>query len=254
MTSATFARPEKFQIGRVFNNSFSVIGRNVGLCLGLAVLFSGLPTFLYQLWIWNSATGIETGPPEFSGQRVMVTITAVVVSMALAAILQAALVRAAIEDLNGKRPSIGDCIGTAFSLLLPVIGIAVLVSLGMMLGLILLIIPGIILWIRWSVAVPVLVQERLGVLGSMARSRDLTKGSRWALFGFWIILFIAAIAIQLALGKMVMVFGITAGIVLGALVTAIVSMVTSIAPAVTYVELRQVKEGASVDELAEIFS
>ena len=32
------------------------------------------------------------------------------------------------------------------------------------------------------------------------------------------------------------------------------SMVISVAAAVSYVELRQVKEGTSVDELAEIFS
>jgi len=50
MTSATFARPEKFQIGRVFNNSFAVIGRNLVLCVGLAFLFSGLPAIIIRLW------------------------------------------------------------------------------------------------------------------------------------------------------------------------------------------------------------
>ena len=253
MASASFAQPEKFQIGRVFNNCFAVISRNIGLSLGLAVLFSGVPTFLYQLWVWKSAIG-ATAAPEFSVQSAVTTILAVVVSMALSAILQAALVRAAIEDLNGARPSIGDCLGTAFSLLFPVIGIAVLVTLGIMVGLVLLIIPGIILWLRWSVAVPVLVQERLGVLGSMARSRDLTKGNRWALLGFWVILIVAVIAIQLVLGKVIPIFGLTIGLILGALVTAVMSVVTSVAAAVTYVELRQVKEGTSVQDLAEIFS
>jgi uncharacterized membrane protein len=122
------------------------------------------------------------------------------------------------------------------------------------LGFMLLIVPGIILLLRWSVAVPVLVQERRGVFGSMKRSRELTKGSRWALFGFWIILIIAVIVIQLVLSQVVMVFGVTTALILDALVTSVVSVVTSVAPAVSYVELRQVKEGTSVDELAEIFS
>jgi uncharacterized membrane protein len=148
----------------------------------------------------------------------------------------------------------GDSLKMAISLLLPVIGIAVLVSLGAGLGFMLLIVPGIILWLRWSVAVPVLVQERRGVFGSMKRSRELTKGSRWALFGFWIILIIAVIVIQLVLSQVVMVFGVTTALILDALVTSVVSVVTSVAPAVSYVELRQVKEGTSVDELAEIFS
>jgi hypothetical protein len=37
-------------------------------------------------------------------------------------------------------------------------------------------------------------------------------------------------------------------------VQTVVSMMLSIATAVSYVELRQAKEGASIDELAEIFS
>ena len=41
MTSATFARPEKFQIGRVFNNIFSVVGRNIVL-LGKAAVYCAL--------------------------------------------------------------------------------------------------------------------------------------------------------------------------------------------------------------------
>ncbi|WP_244602729.1 glycerophosphoryl diester phosphodiesterase membrane domain-containing protein [Mesorhizobium delmotii] len=254
MVSTTLERPDKFRIGRVFNDSFAVISRNIGLCLGLAVLFSGLPTLLYQLWLWQWAIGTETGTPEFSAQRVIVTIFVVLASMVLAAILQATLVRAAIEDLSGKRPSMGDSLKMAIPLLLPVIGIAVLVSLGAGLGFMLLIVPGIILWLRWSVAVPVLVQERRGVFGSMKRSRELTKGSRWALFGFWVILIIAVIAIQLVLSQIVMVFGVTTALILDALVRSVVSVVTSVAPAVSYVELRQVKEGTSVDELAEIFS
>jgi hypothetical protein len=254
MVSTTLERPDKFRIGRVFNDSFAVISRNIVLCLGLAVLFSGLPTLLYQLWLRQWPIGTETGAPEFSAQRVIVTILVVLASMVLAAILQATLVRAAIEDLNGKRPSMGDSLKMAISLLLPVIGIAVLVSLGAGLGFMLLIVPGIILWLRWSVAVPVLVQERRGVFGSMKRSRELTKGSRWALFGFWIILIVAVIVIQLVLSQVVMVFGATTALILDALVTSVVSVVTSVAPAVSYVELRQVKEGTSVDELAEIFS
>lgn len=48
--------------------------------------------------------------------------------------------------------------------------------------------------------------------------------------------------------------GVATALILDALVRSVVSVVTSVAPAVSYVELRQVKEGTSVDELAEIFS
>ncbi|MER9696090.1 hypothetical protein NKJ16_29780 [Mesorhizobium sp. M0179] len=260
MTSATFARPEKFQIGRVFNNTFSVIGRNIGLSVGLAFLLAGLPTIIMQLWIDSRMQAIlQVDPgvaadPLFAFRNSWVSIVAVFISSICALLLQSALVRAAIEDLNGKRPSFGDSIQTAIRFLLPTLGIGILVGLGSGLAFLALAVPGIILWLGWSVSVPVLIQERLGVFGSMSRSRALTKGSRWSLFGLFLLLFIIAMVIQSMVGVVVYLFhGIAATIVAG-LVQSVMSMVLSVAAAVGYVELRQVKEGTSVDELAEIFS
>ena len=53
---------------------------------------------------------------------------------------------------------------------------------------------------------------------------------------------------------MVVVFVMEFAAVLAALVQTVVSMVVSVATAGSYVELRQVKEGTSVEELAKIFS
>ena len=118
-----------------------------------------------------------------------------------------------------------------------------------------LIVPGIILWLGWSMSMPVLIQERLGVFGSMSRSRALTKGNRWSLFGLFLILIIIAMVIQSGILLVFVFSSRNYRPQLGAaLVQTMVSMVLSIAAAVSYVELRQVKEGASVDELAKIFS
>jgi len=91
--------------------------------------------------------------------------------------------------------------------LLPALGIAILVGLGVMVGLTLLIVPGIILFLRWCVAVPVLVQERQGVLASMGRSAALTQGNRWALFGLFLIVVIILIVAQFIVGLVVALFG-----------------------------------------------
>lgn len=250
MVSAALDAGERFRIGRVFHDSFAVIGRNPVLCIGLALIFAGLPQFAIRFMVLKSIVRFV----RYSPQHIAFIVGAALVAMILAAVMQAALVRVTIEDLNGKRPSLGDCIGTAFILLLPTIGIAVLAPLGAALGLLLLIVPGVILFLRWSVAVPVLVQERLGVFGSMTRSSELTKGNRWPLFWLWIILIGVAMALQFALEQVMPAVGPTAAISLDAVVTAVVSMLTTIAPAVSYAELRRVKEGTSVEELADIFS
>lgn len=260
MTSTTMERPEKFQFGRVFNNTFAVIGRNIGLCVGSALLFSGVPTVVFRLWTESRMQAIlQTDPgaaadPTFAFGNPWITVVAVVISSILALLLQSALVRATIEDLNGKRPTLGDSLQIAIRFLLPTLAIGFLVALGSGLAMIALIVPGIILWLGWSVSVPVLIQERLGVFGSMSRSRALTKGSRWSLFGLFLVLIIIAMVIQGAVGVVVYLFHGTVASIMEGLVQSVVSMVLSVAAAVSYVELRQVKEGTSVDELAEIFS
>jgi hypothetical protein len=65
---------------------------------------------------------------------------------------------------------------------LPLLGLSLLVGVGLGLGFLLLVVPGVILWTRWSVAVPALVLEGRGVTGSMRRSWELVGGRGWAVW------------------------------------------------------------------------
>ena len=261
MASTMSQVPQTFDIGRVFANTFQVIRRNAGLWLGLAALFAAAPTLVFQLLVivpLGAATPIDPSTlaehPEILALSSGLGAIGGIISFVLSLLLQSALIRATIEDLNGKQPSMRDCLATAVSVLLPVLGLAILVGLGVGLGLVLLIVPGIMLAIRWSISVPVLVQERPGVTASMGRSAFLTKGSRWPLLGLFVIIIFASFGIQAALATASLAFGLIAGVVIQALVQSVLSIVMSTATAVSYVELRQVKEGTSVGELAEIFS
>ncbi|MDH6234541.1 uncharacterized membrane protein (DUF485 family) [Mesorhizobium soli] len=262
MSVASYSRPVGYRIGRVFGDTFGVLARNFWLCLGLAMIFSGIPNFLYQLWVGSrTQAAMESGTPSplvFDGVSAFGAIVFFVVYMVLASILQAGLVRATIEDLNGQQPTFADALNRGIALILPIIGLSILMSLGVAIGFMLLIIPGIYLLARWSAAVPALVHERRGVLASMKRSAELTKGSRWRIFGLWIIMIIALVALQLVLGLLALAVTSFLGTVLATAVVAILSAVTSvvvsIAIAVSYVELRYVKEGTDVKELAEIFA
>lgn len=260
MSVASFSRPAGFRIGRVFGDTFGVLLRNFWLCLGIATIFSGIPTFLYQLWIGSrTQAAIDSGTsPVFDGISAFGAIVFFVVYMALATILQAALVRATIEDLNGQQPTFGDALSRGTALILPIIGLYILMYLGIGIGFMLLIIPGIYLLVRWSAAVPALVHERLGVLASMKRSSELTKGSRWRILGMLIVVIIAVAGLQMALGLLSLAVAPFLGTVLAtavvAMMSAVTSVIISIAIAVSYVELRYVKEGADVNELAEIFA
>jgi len=63
----------------------------------------------------------------------------------------------------------------------PVVGQLILVGIvagiGIVIGFILIIIPGLILITIWSVTAPVIVLERPGGLGALGRSRELVRGN-----------------------------------------------------------------------------
>jgi len=50
--------------------------------------------------------------------------------------------------------------------------------------------PGLIVFTMWFVATPACVVERLGPFRSMGRSRQLTKGHRWKIFGTIVLIFV----------------------------------------------------------------
>lgn len=62
-------------------------------------------------------------------------------------------------------------------------GLSILQGLAYLAGLILLIVPGIILIVRWTPSFALLMSEKRGVMESMKRSWKETKGSFWPLFG-----------------------------------------------------------------------
>ncbi|MGX8007972.1 hypothetical protein ACVDG8_002680 [Mesorhizobium sp. ORM8.1] len=69
---------DRFRIGRVFNDSFAVIGRNLALCLGLGVAFHALPRFIAWLWYMNSRAAGMTGSAFVSQHAILVVLGAVV--------------------------------------------------------------------------------------------------------------------------------------------------------------------------------
>jgi hypothetical protein len=67
---------------------------------------------------------------------------------------------------------------------LPVVAAAVIVAgLGIGLGFLALIVPGVLLALRWSVVAQVAAVEHEGWIPSLGRSTALTRGHYWHIFG-----------------------------------------------------------------------
>lgn len=133
-------------------------------------------------------------------------------------------------------------------------GLTVLMTLITMLGLVLLIVPGLMLLARWYVAVPVCMVERRDPVSSLDRSQWLTKGHRWVLFGLYLFVVILA-----TIGDSVSArIGFTLGGDVGSLACQTVwwgisEALGSVMIVVAYHDLRVAKEGIDIDLIASVF-
>ncbi len=248
----------QFDFGRVVSRTFNLIGRNFVPFFVLSLIFVGAPAAIVML-IQPSLVQPDPGAAGLVGAL------AAIVSAVAGLVLQAALTRASVDDLSGKGVSLGAAVSTGLAVLLPLIGLGIMMALGIMAGLLLLVIPGIYLALRWAVAAPVLVVEKVGVFASMGRSSTLTQNHRWAILGlvvlYVIMLLVLYTIIGLAIPGMVGAMSglspegpsLVALIVMVAL-QVLTSMVATVGGAAIYFELRQIKEGVGVSELAQVFA
>jgi preprotein translocase subunit SecY len=126
-------------------------------------------------------------------------------------------------------------------------------ALGVGFGMMLLILPGIILYLMWVVATPVMMAEDRGIIDSLKRSAELTSGSKRMIFVLLLIFFVLTIVF----GLFVAMVGSISAIFL-AIITLVSNTITGALQgagvASIYVDLRTAKEGTDTSALAEIFA
>lgn len=77
------------------------------------------------------------------------------------------------------------------------LGLSLLSGLGILLGLVLLIVPGVYLAVRWSVASPMLLAEDVGASDALGKSWALTESSFWAILAVQLLIFVPALLIAI---------------------------------------------------------
>ena len=108
--------------------------------------------------------------------------------------VQGALVEAVRDVRDGSVDlSIGDLYRRTQSRLPALISAGLLAGIGIVLGFILLIVPGLYLLTRWLFITPAIVLERRSAGEAFGRSHELMKGHGWSVFGLLILTFLIAI-------------------------------------------------------------
>jgi hypothetical protein len=114
----------------------------------------------------------------------LVGLLSVVLTIAGVALLQGGLVeivRGLHADGDDDATAL-DALGRAGDRLGKLVAVSLLVGLGVGLGFLLLVVPGVVLTTRWAVAVPAAMLEDGTARAAMKRSRAIVAGNGWAVF------------------------------------------------------------------------
>lgn len=124
-----------------------------------------------------------------------------VISFAATYVVQASLIKA-VQDVRDGRVDLdlSQTVRAAGPYILPVIGASILASIGIAIGFVLIIVPGLILLTFWSLIVPFIVVGRTGVFESFGHSMRTVRGYAWRVFGTYVLVFLILIAFAIVLG------------------------------------------------------
>lgn len=251
-------------IGRIFSRAFSFIAKYPLITFGSAVLFGAIPSVLSQVLVVSQAANSDEANTNAAIGFFAVQMLLAAVSLVGSGLMQAIMTRGLVMAHEGSRPTFGQCLSQGLRVALPVVGLTLLWVMGVALGFLFVIVPGIILGCMWAVCVPALVEERTGVFGAFSRSRELTRGHRWKIFGLLIVVLVTFYLVLAVFGLVGLASTSTAALEDGSFQMAIIAssalsglvfglLWATIQPSL-FVELRDAKEGGGAGELAQVFS
>ncbi|HEV7177208.1 MAG TPA: hypothetical protein VGN29_17030 [Solirubrobacteraceae bacterium] len=163
-----------------------------------------------------------------------------VVFWALSILYQGMVVKLVQDVQDGRRDhSVGELLRSVEPVFWPLVAVSILFGIGIGIGFVLLIIPGLILLTIWSVVAPVTVLERPGVFAAFGRSRELVRGNGWNVFGVIVIVFLTVVVISIAAGLIASGLGSVGRSLVQWAVNALLAPIPALGASVLYFALRR---------------
>ncbi len=262
---------ESFNIGEVFSKSAAVFMKNFMSIALLTIGVFAVPMILLQAFGVGPAILEATRGGNLRSIAVYGAI-AFAVGLIIQLLVLSSVCFCTVQSLAGRSVSLGEMVSKGIAAIPATIGITLIFILVAVPSALLLYIPFIIMLCIWWVAVPVAIAERPGVLAALKRSGVLTKGSRWKIFGLMIIyllvsmLFTGLVMSLLVAGsafspvgmmqasQTLSQGGLSFPLILSQIVSSLLFAFVAVVVAVCYVELRRIKDGTGIAEVAQIFS
>jgi len=178
-------------LGELLDRSFFLYRKNF-------VLFAGIMALPHLVFLAFQLIHVGLLWGKSSGVTLLWTLATYVLALGVSAASQGAAVIAVSHVHLGQSTSIAESFAGIKGRILYLALIMVGYWMGIGVGLILLIVPGVILALMWALTIPVAVIEDKGLRDAVNRSAELTKGNRGRVFVIYALYLVLIYAIYMA--------------------------------------------------------
>jgi hypothetical protein len=259
-------------LGEILDEVFRVYRRHFWLLAGIGLVLS-VPGLLLQFasgsadqfGFFVSILGSLGNPSSIAARQppsppnVVVLGLGYVVFLLTIPFTLGAITQAAIDLVQGQPVGVGRALAGVARRYWAVLGLSLL--LGLVSPLLLCPPLGIWLFVRWVVAVPALLAERVGPIRALDRSWTLTRGNWWRLFGILLVMYLLQSVVSGALGVFAFPIAVAVpfvpAVVRGAIILtletlagALVQPLVYLTVVLLYFDLRIRREDFDLDQLA----
>lgn len=243
-------------LGDVLAGAFRLYGRWWRTLVPIVAVVT-VPLTLLQEWVVEELVPrvppeeLQRLDPEEVGARALGALLVTVAFFLASVALQGALVFASARSLVGWGTGLAQAYRVGLSRLGALLLAGLLAGLAVLVGFVLLVVPGFVVLVRLSLFAPALIVERLRARRALARSWDLVRGRSWAVLGALVVGGLVAMAVGALLGAIAALVS-TSWVVLAlvsGLASALTTPITTLIVVLLYVDQRQRKEGLTLAAL-----
>jgi Membrane domain of glycerophosphoryl diester phosphodiesterase len=196
------SEPEQVELERP-RNAGELLGDSLGIYFrNFLLLVGGAAVVVVPIELILLGFGLKqfTADPDASlssGAQVM----DVLVMYAVVAPLVTAIVVGLLRSLGaGQRPRFGATVVSALEAFTPLFITLVIAAAGISIGLIVFIVPGIYLAVRWTFAAQAVLLDKVRGAAALQRSSELTTGHWWRVFGVLLLAGLVAVVVTAVVG------------------------------------------------------
>jgi hypothetical protein len=166
-------------VGELFRDSLTVFRRHAWLF----ILLSAAVVVPVEVAVEGIGLEMLTSTYDESPPLEQTAVPTVVGFLVMSPIITAICIYALHAIAAGERPSAGQIFVAGFEAFTPLFGAVVLAALGIALGFVALVVPGVYLAVRWYFVPQTVVIEGARGPAALTRSSQIVEGSWWRTFG-----------------------------------------------------------------------